>query len=80
MTPIVTKVAHIQFIDGECHIKNRKAVKLLYPVIMHMFCVTCYLWPWGQTHIHTHTYTNVHGQNYFKKPGTCGPAACVCLV
>ena len=38
----VTKGTPIQFINGKCHIKNRKAVKLPYPVITHVYHVTCY--------------------------------------
>ena len=42
MMCIVTKATVIQFINGKCHMKKRKAVKLFYPIIMHVFHVTCY--------------------------------------
>ena len=42
MMCIVTKAMAIQFIDGKCHIKKQKAVKLPYLVIMHVFHITCY--------------------------------------
>ena len=72
----VTKAIPIQFIDGKCHIKKWRGRKTA--LSSYYACLSCDLliMPWGQTH----TYSNIHGQSDFKKPGTCRPVARVRLV
>ena len=71
----VNNATAIQFINGKCYIRNGKAVKLLYPVIMHAFHVTCYQWPQGRTHTHTDAQTKTISRNQVRLA-----FGCACLV
>ena len=77
MTGSVTKAMPIQFINSKRRIKKqrgRKTALFGYYVCLSHDLLLMALKP--DTHTYTHTYTNVHGQNDFKKPGMCGLQAC----
>ena len=76
---IVTKATAIHFIDGKCHIKKQISRKTA--LFGYYACISRdLLLVSSGVDTHTRKHTDVRGQNDFKKPGACGPAACTHLV
>ena len=76
MTSSVTKAMHIQFIDGRSYIKKQRSSKTALPGYYACLSRDLLLRP-SRVDTHTDTYTNVRGQNDFKKPGMYGRARVV---